>query len=484
MKKHIRTFQQEGFSLRVEAMTLLKKVLERQPQEEMRADLVQALLDDLKVHARSGATHCVVTQEQLQQAVQNLLQKQTEPEEGRALVIENAFEFPRIEFQSSRNTYERVAAPKKHTLHGTPQDKIQFMRQRLEAVQRRLLRDPLFQSNEGFTSQHAQETIRLTSVEELVDSQGSHSVVGFLSRMEDEALYLEDLSGYVKLQFKGPSSDEPTQIIPALYSEGAVVLVQGSMRGGVFEVTLVGPPRVEARETFLQQFPSFEQLAYQGDVPSSATMVLASELHLDNPLILQKLRTLFDGYSANQFMPELFVFVGNFHSVPLDSLGTNSNAYQRGWDALVEILESFPLIKEHATILFVPGPNDPFASGVLPRKEISPHFTKNIRKLDYVQFTSNPCRLQFYGQEMVFYRDDLLGKIQRLALPIIEQNTEPIVQVDELHEHYAQFILSQAHLSPLPIQVNPVYWNLDYTLQFDVLPHMVCVMSSLPLIRS
>jgi hypothetical protein len=82
------------------------------------------------------------------------------------------------------------------------------MRQRLESIHRRLLRDAMFQSSEGFMK--TQEGIRLTTVEELVGSRGSQSVLGFLSRIDDEFLYLEDLSGYVKLSLKKEGQEGDT----------------------------------------------------------------------------------------------------------------------------------------------------------------------------------------------------------------------------------------------------------------------------------
>ena len=262
-------------------------------------------------------------------------------------------------------------------------------------------------------------------------------------------------------------------VMPALYSEGMVVLAQGEMKGGIFVVSLLGPPKVESRESFFQHFPSFaDEERFSGEVPESSTMIVLCEIWLDRPAVRQKLRTLFEGYCANRFLPELFVLVGNFHSIPLDSLGTNTAAYTRGFEQLAEIISSFPLLSRHSEILLVPGPNDPFASGILPRRAIASPFVKSLAKLENVRFASNPCRIKFYGRDVVVHRDDLLGKIQRLALPALE----PLCALEvgeELHAQYAQYILGQGHLSPLPLQVNPVYWQWDFSLRLDILPDAV-----------
>ena len=106
-------------------------------------------------------------------------------------------------------TYHRVQAENLN-LHAAPDAKIFLMRERLEAVHRRLLRDPLFQINQSFLN--TTESIKLTTIEELVGSQGSQSVLAFLSKIDDESLYLEDLSGYVKLKIikNAPNEEENT----------------------------------------------------------------------------------------------------------------------------------------------------------------------------------------------------------------------------------------------------------------------------------
>ena len=108
MKKHIRAFQQEGFSLRVDAMNSLRAVLDQQGEEETRVALVQAVLEDLKAQTSAEqSTHCVVTLEQLNQALQSLYNKQTMTKEEKAIVLTDAFDFSLLHYNSSRNTFDR-----------------------------------------------------------------------------------------------------------------------------------------------------------------------------------------------------------------------------------------------------------------------------------------------------------------------------------------------------------------------------------------
>jgi DNA polymerase epsilon subunit 2 len=106
----------------------------------------------------------------------------------------------------------------------------------------------------------------------------------------------------------------------------------------------------------------------------------------------------------------------------------------------------------------------------LPRRPIPELFTKELRKkVAHVTFASNPCRLRFYTQEIVLFREDLLRKMQRNAvLPPKTDEDSP-----ELTEQLVDSILDQGHLCPLPLHVKPIYWELDYTLRLSPLPHLV-----------
>jgi DNA polymerase epsilon subunit 2 len=65
--------------------------------------------------------------------------------------------------------------------------------------------------------------------------------------------------------------------------------------------------------------------------------------------------------------------------------------------------------------LFVPGPNDPWSSEVLPRRPIPSSFTSKLQNRlgKNVIFATNPCRIKFMGQEIVVYREDLMAKMMR-----------------------------------------------------------------------
>ena len=53
-------------------------------------------------------------------------------------------------------------------------------------------------------------------------------------------------------------------------------------------------------------------------------------------------------------------------------------------------------------------------SSALPRRPILSSFTTNLRaKIPKVYFTSNPCRLKFFDQEIVIFREDTMARMLR-----------------------------------------------------------------------
>jgi len=62
----------------------------------------------------------------------------------------------------------------------------------------------------------------------------------------------------------------------------------------------------------------------------------------------------------------------------------------------------------------VPGPLDLTVNSVLPRKTLLSSFTARLQsKIPKVHMGSNPCRLKFFGQEIVVFRDDVMSRMLR-----------------------------------------------------------------------
>jgi hypothetical protein len=77
-------------------------------------------------------------------------------------------------------------------------------------------------------------------------------------------------------------------------------------------------------------------------------------------------------------------------------------------------------------------------------------------------------RLRFFSQEIVLFRDDLQSRMMRLTCipPQMEETTS-------VFEHLAMTVLQQGHLCPLPLNVQPIYWDFDHALRLYSSPHAV-----------
>ena len=114
------------------------------------------------------------------------------------------------------------------------------------------------------------------------------------------------------------------------------------------------------------------------------------------------------------------------------------------------------------------GPQDVGTNNALPRRALPEEFTKDLKKkVAHISFASNPCRIRFFTQEIVLFREDLIRKMQRHTV------VTPSLDESDISQQLVESICDQAHLCPLPLHVRPVYWDLDHTLRLTPLPHLV-----------
>uniref|UniRef100_A0A0E0EMA6 DNA polymerase II subunit 2 n=1 Tax=Oryza meridionalis TaxID=40149 RepID=A0A0E0EMA6_9ORYZ len=136
---------------------------------------------------------------------------------------------------------------------------------------------------------------------------------------------------------------------------------------------------------------------------------------------------------------------------------------------LGEMIAARSRLKEHSRFLFIPGPEDAGPSKALPRCTLPKYLTEELQKhIPNAIFVSNPCRVKFYTQEIVFFRQDLLYRMRRSCLipPTTEETSDPF-------EHLVATITHQSHLCPLPLTVQPIIWNYDHCLRLYPTPHTI-----------
>lgn len=137
---------------------------------------------------------------------------------------------------------------------------------------------------------------------------------------------------------------------------------------------------------------------------------------------------MLDGYETLEVVPYLFVLMGNFCSHPCNLSFHSFSSLRMQFGKLGEMIEAHPRIKEQSRFLFIPGPDDAGPSKVLPSCALPKYLTEELQKhVPNAIFSSNPCRVKFYTQEIVFFRQDLLYRMRRSSLipPSSEETSDP-----------------------------------------------------------
>lgn len=367
-----------------------------------------------------------------------------------------------------------------------------MLAQRYALVHQRLLRHELFRPSHlsHMRSHHVQH--KLTPIESLLGKSsatttGSILVLGILIQIEQGQFYLEDPTGQVLVSFQTMT----TPIEGCFVTEQCILLVEGTFDDGIFYVARVGHPLLEARETSLRAIrqqvahPYFDSGRHKkNDEDNHSSFVFLSDLHLDQPSILQQLEGLLAGYETSELSElPLFCLMGNFSSQP--------HLLKQSLDDLGHLIASrFPRLAADAHFCLVPGPLDhqhPTGLGpvILPMPSLQSSLgtTSAWNRVQHVHWASNPCRLQWKGQEIVVFAYELGPLIQREQVLLQPSLTTATMDVDDdealadlkhrrlPHCRLLKTILDQGHL--VPVAGVPIYWNYDAALSLYPLPTML-----------
>ncbi|KDQ20670.1 hypothetical protein BOTBODRAFT_26684 [Botryobasidium botryosum FD-172 SS1] len=405
------------------------------------------------------------------------LDPNTEINPDHHLFVVNAFEMPRWHFSHERNAFERN--PKPPTIAGTPASRHTYLRDRHNIIKQIVLRNENF-SPPAIANRDRDSYFKLTSTKNLLGRAGQRFLVfGMLTRTPQGKLCLEDLDGQVELDISEITPSE------GLYTEGCFVLIEGDYTDeDILSVIAIGHPpperRVIARSihghidflgkgaTTIMEDEKYTALLRTHPDLTTAAFIVLSDLWLDHSRSLNGLRKLLETCVATNFIPLVWILCGDFSSVGVGSgSGEALEQYQDNFDALADLLTAFPAISQTSHFIFVPGPLDPWAApGPLPRSPLPAAFTGRIRaRIPKAVFATNPCRIRFFGQEIVIFREDLMRRMLRNLIGIKGDGGDV-----DLKRYLVQSILDQCHLSPLPITVQPVLWEYDHALRLYPMP--------------
>ncbi|CAF9935964.1 MAG: DNA-directed DNA polymerase epsilon, subunit B [Alectoria fallacina] len=298
----------------------------------------------------------------------------------------------------------------------------------------------------------------------------------------------------------------------------------------------------------------------ENPVQGRVRMVICGEVELENAKTLQALKRVLGLHAAEQACqtPMVVVLMGNFvrHAVMTGGSSGGSIEYKEYFDSLASILSDYPTMLQNTTFVFVPGDNDPWASAfsagaatAIPRNRVPDIFTTRIKRAFATAraeaekatgkkadgeaiWSTNPTRLTLFGpaQEVVFFRDDMSGRLRRNAVRFrpLQAEKEPIssivpdqkmigdaaameegqelsesmevdIAVETAESHVptsvaresatstglsdlqtarklVKTILDQGYLSPFPPSNRPVLWDYAGALQLYPLPTALVLM--------
>ncbi|KAG7528621.1 hypothetical protein FFLO_06044 [Filobasidium floriforme] len=388
--------------------------------------------------------------------------------------VVGAFEMPGWRFDNVKGTF---GLPNHRPAIGGPAiSRSMYLRERWALVRQIVLR------NENFTppavgGHDRANYLKLTSTRNLLGRQGQLFLLfGMLSRDPEGRLCLEDGEGTVVLDMEDAEPGE------GLFTENCLVLIEGEYTAEeTIKVLAMGHPPSERRDaaraifghvdflgvgaTSLKEEAKLQRISQAHE---DLSIVVLSDVWLDHPKTIPALKRMFEGYGQAEFRPYAFVLCGNFSMKGWMGAGS-MNAYIAGFKALAEAIAGFPTLSQHSQFIFIPGPTDPWSSSTLPRPPIPDSFVEPIRaKVPKATFTSNPARLKYFDQEIVIFREDLMGRMLRNIVQI-KDGTEGA----NMKRYLVQTILDQTHLSPLPIQVRPTIWEWDHALRLYPMPTTV-----------
>ena len=468
-KKIISSFRIQGLSLKSESTNLLVDALS---QYADRSDFDGILDRIIEAVQKQPLTSSLVGREVLEPALEEC-NEASDGDSDAALVVINAFEVPKFVYNIDMKKYLPYSNQKAVCLFAEAKHKASLFRERYMLLHQRTLRNEFFTPTPlGQISQS--EKYSLKKVEYLLSSSGLPNkiiVLGMVSQIKEGKYHLEDPTGSVEVDIS------ECVFHVGLFTENSLVLAEGMYEDKVFHLSAIGFPPIEEASESRNYFGNVN--FFGGPSPTcakssvkleammkenkDAMFVFLSDVHLDDPKVIEKLSTLLNGYA--DCPPTAFVIMGPFSSKPYGS--HRIQEMKQNFSSLGDLILGFPDIAKESQFLFIPGPLDPGSANILPRPPLSPLITEGVReRIPGSHFCTNPTHIQFCSQEMVVFCEDLMSKLCRNCIRFPSQ-------ANNLPHLLTRTILSQAHLCPLPLHVRPVYWMHDHSHWLYPLPDLV-----------
>ncbi|XP_028402077.1 DNA polymerase epsilon subunit 2-like [Dendronephthya gigantea] len=467
--KIVKAFKLHGLSLQSEASRFLGEVLSTVGEKDYDGWLDRIIE---YVH-KQPLSSTLISKDIVETAVQEC-SDQTDEVSDNAFNVISAFEVPRYKYNNDKKKFLKCTTKNVH-LHPEAPSRSEMFREQYMIIFQRTIRHDLFAPPSAAAQPGENSTkYRIKRVEFLLGSTaklGKLIVLGMIAQIKEGKYYLEDCTGVVQVDLSN------TKYHTGLFTENCFVLAEGLYEDGIFHVDAIGCPPAEPAQVTRNYFGNINFFGGPSKIAVSASekmrtieeenqeamFVILSDVWLDLPRVIAKLRVLFHGYHTTP--PTLFIFCGNFIS---ESYGPkHSSLLRESLNNLADLISEYPSLVECSRFLFVPGPRDPGPGNILPRPPLPSCLTEEIRtKIPFAIFATNPCRIQYCTQEIMVFREDLVNKMCRNCIKLP-------TELGDIPAHFVKTIISQTHICPLPPHVRPVYWNYDNALRIYPLPDMI-----------
>ncbi|EAT45964.1 AAEL002785-PA [Aedes aegypti] len=380
----------------------------------------------------------------------------------------NAFDVPRFHFHEEKKMFMPDSG--KRGFFPGPDTKAEYIRERYLMLWQKTCRHEMFNTSKVSTYKDIKR-LTLRKIELLLSTSKMKEVVvlGLLTQLTEGKFYLEDPTGVVPIDLR------ETVYSSGLFCEGCFVLASGTYSDGTLKIDELGFPVTELASSSRAFFGTVNTwggrskslLKYSRNLAElernsgEDSIVFLADCWLDNPIVLQKLTQLLDGY--NQFPPRAIVLMG-----PFSKSTENPYALKERFQALGETLGSYESLKKETDVVLVPSSEDPTTANILPRPPLPEYLTGDLKKsYPRLVLATNPCRLQYCTQQIVVCRSDLVTKLCR--------NTIHFPKSGQLADHFARTLISQGTLAPLNPIACPVHWNYDAALSLYPLPDLIVI---------
>ncbi|KAH9899927.1 epsilon DNA polymerase [Cubamyces lactineus] len=479
----IKVFRKYGHSLGPESLEFLEDLLDRHEIADEDVEFSVEWIakeynkqDDAQMKVSLDVLHRVY--ETFQNGEGEGAQEHATLDPDNHLFVIDSFDMPLWNWSTERSTFERAPGPL--TSSGSAESRTMAMRNRLNVIRQCVLRNDHF-SPSTLPSKDRENLLTLRSTKQLLGRAGERFLLfGMLTHSKEGKLCLEDQDGMVELDFS--QLDQPSE---GLFTEGCLALVEGDYtEDATLLVIAIGHPPCESREAARSIFGHIDflgkgattlledkQFAQRVQIElADLRFFVLSDVWLDRPETLHGLRKLFDNCMENSFIPKVIVLCGNFTSVGIpQGNGREVRRYQENFEALADLIASYPLITRTTHFVLVPGPLDVSLNAVLPRRPLLSSFVNRLKsRIPNIHSATNPCRIKFFEQEVVIFREDLMSRMLRNLVGV-----KPDVKNDDLKRYLVQTILDQSHLMPVTASIQPTLSEYDHALRLYPLPTAV-----------